>query len=72
MSDRGLAKMLKEYDVSSKVVRIDGETKRGYARADLIDAWARYLPVSARKCVTSVTGVTTDDGRIRGSDEGEF
>ncbi len=41
---RGLARMLKKYDVKPKVVRIGESTPRGYDRGDLEDVWARYLP----------------------------
>lgn len=41
---RGLANLLDEYNVRPKTVRIGGRTPRGYARADLMDPWSRYLP----------------------------
>lgn len=58
LTERGLAKLLKEYGVRSKTIRIgDGTTTaRGYARADLTDAWARYLSIPA----TSDTSHTSD------------
>ena len=43
LDDRGLARRLKKYDIHPKVVRNLGRTGRGYDRADLHDAWDRYL-----------------------------
>jgi hypothetical protein len=56
LTERGLAKLLKEYGVRSKLIRIGETVARGYSRADLVDAWARYVPAID---VTSVTSVTT-------------
>lgn len=39
-----LAANLKEYGISSKTIRIDLGTKKGYLLADFEDAFARYLP----------------------------
>jgi hypothetical protein len=44
LSDRGLAERLKPYGIRSKLIRIGGTVARGYAKADFLDAWARYLP----------------------------
>jgi hypothetical protein len=44
MTDRDLAKLLKPYGIGPKLVKIAGEVSRGYQRADLVDAWRRYLP----------------------------
>lgn len=41
---RGLARRLRQYDVSPKKLRIGDSTARGYERGDLLDAWERYLP----------------------------
>lgn len=59
---RGLAQRLKKYDVCPELQRVNGEVSRGYSRAQLADAWARYLddvgppPKEAVTAVTSVTG----------------
>jgi hypothetical protein len=59
LNARGLAVRLQQYGVKRKLVRIDEWVGRGYARADLADAWSRYLPpLPARESVTSVTKVT--------------
>jgi hypothetical protein len=43
LNARSLARLLRPYGVRSKNVRLaDGQAK-GYERADLVDAWARYL-----------------------------
>lgn len=44
LNARGLARRLAEYGVKSKQVRDGAVTRKGYARADLWDAWSRYLP----------------------------
>lgn len=41
---RGLATMLKKYDVGSTKVKVGGESLQGYRREHLWDAWQRYLP----------------------------
>jgi Protein of unknown function (DUF3631) len=56
LNDRGLAKLLRPYDVKPKLLRIGSYVGRGYAREDLHDAWVRYLQSDA-KSVTPVTGV---------------
>lgn len=40
---RGLARRLRKYGVKPRVVRKGERTPRGYARADLVDPWARYV-----------------------------
>lgn len=42
---RGLAMRLKPYGITSKKLRVGAATCQGYERADLADAWARYLSV---------------------------
>jgi hypothetical protein len=46
LSTRNLAKLLRPYDIRSKSVREHGTgpSLKGYARADLHDAWRRYAP----------------------------
>ncbi len=41
---RGLAKLLRPYGVRPKSVRLGAETRKGYDREHLADAWVRYLP----------------------------
>ena len=43
LDDRGLARRLVRYGIKPKVIRIGEGTARGYVRADLHDAWDRYL-----------------------------
>jgi hypothetical protein len=46
LTTRELAKLLRPYQVESKNIREHGGSPRkGYARADLQDAWARYVPL---------------------------
>ena len=44
IDSRKLAKLLRRYEIRSKSVRIGEDSKKGYDREDLSDAWARYLP----------------------------
>jgi len=46
ITDRSLALRLRQYGVKSKDVRVEGRDSplKGYAKADLHDAWLRYLP----------------------------
>jgi len=47
LATRELAKLLRPYQVESKNIREHGtgQPRKGYARADLQDAWARYVPL---------------------------
>jgi hypothetical protein len=58
LDERGLSRFLKQYGIKSKSVRIGNSTPKGYARSDLHDAWARYLPPSPAKSATGATGAT--------------
>ncbi|WP_367784823.1 DUF3631 domain-containing protein [Mesorhizobium marinum] len=60
LDERGLARLLAPYGVKPKVVRIGTATPRGYARADLHDAWVRYLPPTTGECATSATSAATN------------
>ena len=44
IDERRLATMLKPYGVKSQKFRLQQDNLRGYLRADLHDAWERYLP----------------------------
>jgi hypothetical protein len=44
---RSLSQRLRQYEVRSKNVRIDGKVVKGYSSADLFDPWSRYLPANA-------------------------
>lgn len=44
LDPRGLARMLKRYAVAPAKVKVAGRPLQGYRRADLWDAWSRYLP----------------------------
>jgi len=66
---RGLARRVKPYEVTPKVIRVGTATVRGYARSDFADAWTRYLPgmsplpplsLSLEGHVTSETASHTD------------
>jgi len=44
LDSRGLARMLRKYDVGSKKIKFGSKSLQGYCRAALRDAWERYLP----------------------------
>lgn len=47
MTPRGLASLLRRYEIRSRTVRLaDGSTPKGYLRDQFEDAWDRYLPES--------------------------
>jgi hypothetical protein len=46
ISDKTLADMLREYEIESRQVKIDGINRRGYFRGEFEDAWKRYLSPS--------------------------
>jgi hypothetical protein len=49
-----LGRLLGPFGTKPATIRIEGEVKKGYRRADLVDAWARHL----EKAVTGGTAVT--------------
>jgi hypothetical protein len=54
-SARDLADMLKEHQVKSHQLRIGEDSRKGYRRADLEDAWRRYLGPGSETSETSET-----------------
>jgi hypothetical protein len=59
LDSRGLARLLREYGIKSRVLRINETTVRGYQRNDFADAWSRYIPpLATATSVTSATSVT--------------
>ncbi|HEY6354942.1 MAG TPA: DUF3631 domain-containing protein [Burkholderiaceae bacterium] len=55
---RGLALRLKPYGIGSKNLRDGSTVFKGYERADLADAWVRYLSLSPYEAATSATAAT--------------
>ena len=55
---RSLASRLRPYGIRPKNVRIGGQVPKGYDRADLHDAWIRYLSEPAMAHATSATSAT--------------
>jgi hypothetical protein len=52
---RGLAARLRKYEITRADVRVGDWHGKGYKRADLWDAWERYLPALDVSVVTDVT-----------------
>ncbi len=65
---RGLARRLKPYEVTPKLLRIGEQVARGYSVTDLRDAWSRYLPPPSDNSVTSVTSVADPGGGFGSAD----
>ncbi len=64
LDPRHLSSLLKDYGIHSTTNRIGAETPKGYRRADLMDAWNRYLPPLPPEAATSATSATSDlEGR---------
>lgn len=57
LDERGLAYRLRQYGVRSKTLRLGEATPKGYTKADLYDAWRRYLSLSPSKSATSATNI---------------
>jgi hypothetical protein len=60
IDQRRLARMLGQYGVKSRAVRIGDTTPRGYRREDLADAWSRYLDPGSATSETSTTPLARD------------
>lgn len=59
LDTRGLSYRLKQYGVKPKNLRTGFGVVKGYTRADLMDAWSRYLPPIPEKAATSATSATS-------------
>ncbi len=60
LDERGLAARLRKYEIKPKTIRVGTKTPRGYERANLVDAFERYLSASPVKPATSKTATTSD------------
>lgn len=58
LDPRGLANLLRPYEIGSTTVRVGDWHGKGFRRDDFFDAWCRYLPSPPIAPVTSVTTVT--------------
>jgi hypothetical protein len=56
LSANGLAKLLSDFGISSRELKISGENRNGYRRADFVEVWERFLEISS---VTDSTASTT-------------
>jgi Protein of unknown function (DUF3631) len=59
----GLAGLLRNYRISSTNVRIGDEQKKGYYRAELVDAWLRYVPTVSQASQRPEGGETPSQPR---------
>jgi Protein of unknown function (DUF3631) len=65
LDPRGLALRLRPYGIASKKLRIGADlTLQGYERADLHDAWARYLSPPPAESGTAGTSGTAPGGGV--------
>jgi Protein of unknown function (DUF3631) len=67
LTARELAKLLRPYGVRSADVKIGGETRKGYRREHLADAWSRYLPETHEG--VSATSATSATVQVSGHDQ---
>jgi hypothetical protein len=58
LNSRDLAKMLKPWGISPKVVRVGDSSPRGYTADMFQDAWSRYVPGARPTSATSATSAT--------------
>lgn len=65
LDSRGLARLLRPYDIRPTTIRTATGTPKGYRRTDLHDAWGRYLSLSPENCATSATSDTPAHGWLR-------
>ena len=64
-----LARPLKKYHIRPRTLKLDeGETAKGYHRADFEPAWSRYLPDAFPLVEEAVTAVTAAHSRGRKGD----
>ena len=65
ISTNQLAALLRRFSVSSRAIRVGEHTPRGYLRADLADAFERYLPPSpVSGCNSATTPVNIGDSPL--------
>ena len=72
LSDNQLARRLRHYEIKSKNIRIGNSIPKGYVRADLYDAWRRYLSPLPEKPATAATGATSQSSQYVGCSVLEF
>jgi len=62
---RGLARLLRPYEIKPTTIRTNSGTPKGYRRAELHDAWQRYAPRVVTPRQTSATSATAQTGGVR-------
>jgi len=63
MTASRLARMLNDFKIRPRTVRIGNQTPKGFHRNDFEEAWKRYLPAT-EKAATSATRATHDRGNV--------
>lgn len=58
LNARGLAHLLRQYDVTSKQIPLGSTTCKGYGRQDLHDSWSRYICENDRSETKETNGTT--------------
>lgn len=64
LNEYSLGRFLKDYEISSKTIRIEFAKAKGYELADFTDAWARYCPAPASG--ESVASVASETPQVSG------
>lgn len=84
LDGRGLARLLKPYDVRPRTIRRGDDVAKGYRREQFVDAWARWAPVAVtvadevtessldRGDVTVVTDVTPNAEEVEATQRDRF
>jgi len=58
-----LARMLNDFKIRPRTIRMGNQTPKGFHRSDFEDVWRRYLPATER-AATSATSATHDRGNV--------
>jgi hypothetical protein len=64
LNEYSLGRFLKDYEITSKTIRIEFNKAKGYQRPDFADAWDRYCPAPASG--ESVASVASETPQVSG------
>ncbi len=75
LDSRALSRRLSRYDIKPRTIRLGDRTAKGYDRADLADAWSRYVQednLTKSKEKNEESDTTVDRGAEKPSLPGDF
>lgn len=64
LNEYSLGRFLKDYEITSKTIRVEAAKAKGYERTDFTDAWGRYCPAPASG--ESVASVASETSQVSG------